>query len=90
MLGQRMTGDSDDHKMVVYFDSMSVFALLATGTFMVNIVWAVILLSKNRNWRRFYRTIGNRSLWYTYCMSALMGGKLPLWIHDFQTLDLPY
>jgi len=70
-----MTGDSYDSTQVdLYLESTSVYALETTGIFVVNFVWAVILLSKNRNWRRFFRTVGNRSLWYTYFMSALMGG----------------
>lgn len=76
MLGKRMMGGSDIDKLGMYLERISVYALLATGTFLVNFTWAVILLTKNRNWRRFFRTVGNRSLWYTYCMSALMGGKL--------------
>eukprot|EP00029_Vermamoeba_vermiformis_P013900 TRINITY_DN8857_c0_g1_i1.p1 TRINITY_DN8857_c0_g1~~TRINITY_DN8857_c0_g1_i1.p1 ORF type:complete len:260 (-),score=16.57 TRINITY_DN8857_c0_g1_i1:16-795(-) len=73
MLGQRMTGTENDEKTTIYLESMAIYALLATGTFMVNFIWAVLLLSKNGNWGRFFRTIGNRSLWFTYCMSALMG-----------------
>jgi L-rhamnose-H+ transport protein len=73
MLGRRMTGVSENDNLALYLESTSIYALLATGTFLVNFIWAVILLSKNRNWRRFFRTIGNRSLWYTYCMSGLMG-----------------